>query len=171
MSDNEKLEKAKQLIHDLADVVCYNKHWLNLMHKDNKNGFSQLFRGGEADIRSVAAHNRHEGKDVGRVQEGGTVMLLYGPLIEQYNMENSGRDETGLGRWVFMAFIGEGGIATRIMSCYNPCYITRIKSQELHIHINSRGDTSLTRSIRGHMPSEEILAGPLNDVERLERAR
>jgi hypothetical protein len=87
MSDNEKLEKAKQLINDLeADLVCYNEHRLNLMHKDNRNGFSQLFRGGEADIRSIAAHNKHEGKEVGRAQEGGTVMMLYGPLIEQYDM-------------------------------------------------------------------------------------
>lgn len=36
-------------------------------------------------------------------------MLLYGQLKVQYDMENSGRDETGLGRWVFMTFIGEGG--------------------------------------------------------------
>jgi hypothetical protein len=79
MSDNEKLDKARELIDDLeADIVCYNEHRLNLMHKDNKSGFSQLFRGGESEIRSIAAHNKHEGKDVGRVQEGGTAMLLYG---------------------------------------------------------------------------------------------
>jgi hypothetical protein len=79
MSDNEKLDKARELIDDLeADIVCYNEHRLNLMHKDNKSGFSQLFRGGKSEIRSIAAHNKHEGKDVGRVQEGGTAMLLYG---------------------------------------------------------------------------------------------
>ena len=123
MSDNGKLEKAKQLINDLeADLVCYNEHRLNLMHKDNKNGFSQMFWGGEAEIRSVAAHNKHEGKEVGRVQEGGTAMMLYGPLIEQYDMDRSGRDETGLGRWVFMTFVGEGGLVTRVVCCYNSCY-------------------------------------------------
>ena len=37
---NEKLEKAKSIIDDLeADLVCYNEHKQNLMHKDNKNGF------------------------------------------------------------------------------------------------------------------------------------
>jgi hypothetical protein len=92
------------------------------MHKDNKNGFSQLFRGGEAEIRSMAVHNKHEGKEVGRVQEGGTAMMLYGPLIEQYDMDQSGRDETGLGRWVFMTFVGEGGLVTRVVCCYNSCY-------------------------------------------------
>jgi hypothetical protein len=109
MSDNKKLDEARELIHDLeADIVCYNEHRLNLMHKDNKNGFSQLFRGGEADIQMIAAHNRHEGKEVSRVHEGGTAMLLYGTLVEQMNMEESGRDKSGLGRWVYMTFEGEG---------------------------------------------------------------
>ncbi len=60
------MEKAKELINDLeADLVAYNEHRMNLQHKDNRNGFNQLFRGGEADIRSVAGHNMHE--DVGQV--------------------------------------------------------------------------------------------------------
>ena len=59
-----------------ADVVCYNKHRVNIKHKENYNGFNQLFRGGEAYIRSVVAHDVHE--NVGRVQEGGTIMLLFG---------------------------------------------------------------------------------------------
>jgi hypothetical protein len=31
-------------------------------------------------------------------------MVLFGELIEQFDMEASGRDETGLGRWVVMTF-------------------------------------------------------------------
>ena len=70
------------------------------MHKDNVNGFSQLFKGGEAEVRAVAALNRHEGKKVGRQQEGGTAALVFGQLVEQYDFEASGRDDSGLGRWV-----------------------------------------------------------------------
>jgi len=122
-SNNGKLEKASQLNHDLeVDVACYNEHRLNLMHKDNRNGFLQLFRGGEADIRTVAAHNKHEGRELDSVQEGGTAMVLFGNLIEQFDMEESGRDESGLGRWVVMTFRGEGGRTTRIVCSYNPCY-------------------------------------------------
>jgi hypothetical protein len=45
---NEKLDKAKDLINELeADVVAYNKHRQNLRHKDNRNGWNQLFRGGK----------------------------------------------------------------------------------------------------------------------------
>jgi precorrin-4 methylase len=85
INGNVKLKKSKEMIDDLeADLVAYSEHRLNLMHKDNKNGFSQMFKGGEAEIRSVSAHNMHKGKDVGRTQEGGTAMMLYGTLIEQY---------------------------------------------------------------------------------------
>ena len=56
---NDKLDKAKELIDDLeADLVAYSEHRLNQMHKDNRNGFSQMFKGGEAEIRSVAASAR-----------------------------------------------------------------------------------------------------------------
>jgi hypothetical protein len=66
ISGNDKLEKEKGIIDDLeADLACFNEHKQNLMHKDNKNGFSQLFQGGEAEVRSVSVHNSHEGKDVG----------------------------------------------------------------------------------------------------------
>lgn len=120
---NVKLKKAKELIDDLeADLVACSKHRLNLMHKDNCNGFTQMFKGGEAEIRSVAAHNTHEGREVGRVQEGGTALLCYGTLIEQYAHDLSRKDPTGLGRWVVLTFQGENGITTRVVCCYNPCY-------------------------------------------------
>jgi hypothetical protein len=47
LGGNEKLDKAKYLINELgANVVAYNEHCQNLMHKDNRNGWNQLFRGG-----------------------------------------------------------------------------------------------------------------------------
>ena len=61
-----------------------------------------MFRGGEAEIRSIAAHNVHE--NVGRIQEVGTRMFLYVTLVDQYNFEHSNKDDTGLGRWVVMVF-------------------------------------------------------------------
>ena len=119
---NEKLEKAKSIIDDLeADLVCYNEHKQNLMHKDNKNGFSQMFKGGEAEVRSVAAHNSHEGRSVGRYQEGGTAALVFGQLIEQYDFKASGKDPSGLGGWVVLVFRGSNGIVTKVVCGYCPC--------------------------------------------------
>ena len=57
---NEKLEKSNKIIDELeADVVAYSEHKLNCKHEDNRNGFLQMFSGGEAEIQSIAAHNVH----------------------------------------------------------------------------------------------------------------
>ena len=45
---NRKLKKAKEIIYDLeADAVMINEHRMNCSHKDNRNGLSQMFNGGE----------------------------------------------------------------------------------------------------------------------------
>ena len=45
LSNNEKLDKAQQVIDDLgADIVSYNEHHLNFKHKDNVNGLAQFFK-------------------------------------------------------------------------------------------------------------------------------
>ena len=56
----------------------------------------------------MVAHNVH--KNVGRVQEGGTRMLLFGSIIQQFDVDNSGKDDTGLGIWCYMTFYGSEGI-------------------------------------------------------------
>ena len=97
ISGNEKVEKAKEVIDKLeVDVVCYNKHRVNMKHKENYNGFNQLFRRGEADIISAVALNFH--KNIFKVQQGGTSMLLFGSLIQQFDVHHLGKDDTGLGR-------------------------------------------------------------------------
>ncbi len=90
LSKNEKLDKARQVINDLqADVVYYNEHRQNLKHKANHTGFRQMFNGGETELRAIAVHNVNE--DAGKFQEGGTAMLVFGYLIEQFDTE--GRDK------------------------------------------------------------------------------
>ena len=91
LSKNEKLEKAWQVINDLqADVVCYNEYHQNLKHKTNQNGFRKMFNGEDTELRAIAAHNVN--KDAGKFQEGGTVMLVFGDLIEQFDPEGLGRE-------------------------------------------------------------------------------
>ena len=70
-----------------------------------------MFCGGEAEIWSIVGHNVHA--NVGRSQEGGTPLLRYGWLINQYDFEHFGKDDTGLGRWVVMVFQGSNNIVTR----------------------------------------------------------
>lgn len=119
-TNNEKVEKARELHDELEiDIAAYNEHRLNMKHKDNTIGFSRLFNGGETDIRSVVAHNVHE--NVGKTQEGGTSMLMFGPLTEYLDMSEGGKDESGLGRWVVMTLKGSDSVITRIVCGYNPC--------------------------------------------------
>ena len=77
ISDNEKLNKAKEIIDELeADLVLHTERKVNCKHKDNRNGFRHIFQCREEEIRAIAGHNVHE--NVGRYQEGGTSLLLYG---------------------------------------------------------------------------------------------
>ena len=100
--------------------MAYSEYQVNCTHKNDKNGFSQMFRGREAEIRSVAGHKMHD--NVGRSQEGGISLLCYGPLIGQYDIENMGKDDTGMGQWVVMIFQGADGIVKWVVCGYTPCY-------------------------------------------------
>jgi hypothetical protein len=90
-----------------------------MRHKDNVNGFNQLFKGGEAEVRSVVAHNVHE--NIGRVQEGGMRILAFGTITEKIEVDQTAKDGTGLGRWSVMTFRRDGA-RTRVVCGYNPCY-------------------------------------------------
>ena len=144
LAGNEKVEKTKELIDELeADLVAYNEHRMNLKHKANQNGFNQLFRGGESDICSVAGHNVHE--NVGRVQEGGTAVMAFGPIIEQMDYDSSQCNALGLGRWTFMRFIGANNRATIFLCGYVPCYNNKTGSmtsyqQHKRYYINQEND-------------------------------
>jgi hypothetical protein len=70
---NQKVERSKEIHDELeVDVAAYCKHMLNMRHKKNGNGFNQLFKGGEAAVQSIVAHNVH--KNVGKVQQGGDTL-------------------------------------------------------------------------------------------------
>jgi hypothetical protein len=119
LADNTKVKQAKEIHDELeVDIVAYNKHQLNMRHPRNINGFNQLFQGGETEKWSIVAHKVHE--NIGWHQQGGTSLMLFGPLIKQLDMDQSGKDDTGLGQWTVMTLQGIGG-QTRIVCGYNLC--------------------------------------------------
>ncbi len=145
---NKKVEQMKE-IHDNMEVniATYCEHKHNLCHCKNTHGFSQLFRGGEAAIQTIAAHNVHE--NVGQIQQGGTSLLLFGHLTEQLDFKESGKDPTGLGRWTVMTLQGEG-VRTQIVCGYNPCGNNRLNSgtsyqQQRRFFVTEKGDLSCPR--------------------------
>jgi hypothetical protein len=77
--------------------MAYKEHRQNLRHNDNRNGWNQLFRGGEVDICLVVAHNVHEADRIGRVQEGGIGLLMLGPLTGYLDIPASEKNISGIG--------------------------------------------------------------------------
>jgi hypothetical protein len=133
----DQVERMKELHTKLEiDVAAYCKHKINFKHKRNANGFNQLFKGGEAAIQSIAAHNVH--KNVGRVQQRGTSLLLFRHLTKQLDKNESRKDETGLGRWSVTTLQGDN-VRTRII-----CDITHagMQSSAGGLLISSKGGTS-----------------------------
>ena len=93
ITGNLKLGKAIDIKDELdADRLLFCKHRLNLHHRDNKNNFKQMFQRKVA-CRAIAANNVHQ--NIGRVQEGGTGMVLFGNSMG-FVMQ-TGKDPYGLG--------------------------------------------------------------------------
>ena len=146
---NKKIEKARNLHDELeVDIVAYNEHRINFKHKRNNINLTEIFKGGEAEIRTVAAHNVHE--NVSRYQEGGTAMMMFGPLIESLEPTGTCKDDSGLGRWVVMTVKGEKH-TTKIVCGYNPCINSKVQSsttyqQHRRYFITKRGSTKCPRT-------------------------
>jgi hypothetical protein len=126
MKDNDKLERMQEL-HDAleVDIAAYCEHKINYQHKMNTNGFNQLFRWGEAAVHSIVAHNVHE--NVGKIQQGGTSLILFGHLTQNFEGNESEKDPMGLGRWTVMTLQGDG-CRTHIVCGYNPCGNNKLNS-------------------------------------------
>jgi hypothetical protein len=116
---NNKIAKALDIKEDL-DINClmYYKHRINFRHKDNKNNLKQMFQQ-ELACTAVGAHNVHEAKCAGRVQEGETGTICFGDSVE--HIKKMGRDKDGLGRWSWILLGETNGHQTRIITAYNPC--------------------------------------------------
>jgi hypothetical protein len=123
---NEKIAKALDIKEEL-DVNCllYCEHRLNFRHKENKNDLKQMFQR-ELACTVVSAHNIHEGKVTGRVQEGGTGSIFFGKPTAY--IKKTRRDSEGLGRWCWILFSGTHGHNTRVITAYNPCKNKNVNS-------------------------------------------
>ena len=101
---NNKIAKALDIKEDLdIDCLLYCEHRLKFRHKDNKNDLKQMFQR-ELACTAVGAHNVHEAKIAGRVQEGGTGSICFGETVGY--VRKTGKDEEGLGRWCWIYLAG-----------------------------------------------------------------
>ena len=92
-------------------------------------------------------------------------MMLYGPLIEQFNFESSVKDKTGMGRWVYMTLRGRDGIVTRIVCGYNSCNSKKGNPVQLQttaevLHHKRKGP---------HVPENKVQDQPNNSIKGVEK--
>ncbi len=73
----------------------------------------------------MVAHNIHE--NIGRTQQGGANLLLFGHLTEQLDHNESEKDVSGLGRWSVMTLQGDR-VRTKVVCGYNPCSSGKLNS-------------------------------------------
>jgi hypothetical protein len=123
---NSKIAKALD-IKDKLNINCllYCEHRINFQHKDNKNDLKQMFQQ-ELACMAVAAHNAHEDRHAGRVQEGGNGSIFFGDASGY--VKKAGGDDKGLGQWCWILLGGAEGHNTRIITAYNPCKNKNINS-------------------------------------------
>jgi hypothetical protein len=103
----------------------YCKHRLNFKHKENKNNLKQMFQQELANT-AVSAHNIHEVKVAGRVQEGCTGTICFGETTA--NIKKTEQDSEGLGQWSWVLYSGANEHSTQVITAYNPCKNKNVNS-------------------------------------------
>ena len=73
------------------------------------NTLGALLRKSSEPIRSKQLYNKHETKNIGKLQRGGTATVLQGRFSKfvKKTGKSQGLDHTGLGRWSWYTMEGE----------------------------------------------------------------
>jgi len=108
LSGNEKVDKAKEIHDELkVDIAAYCEHQLNMRHKKRKWLQSIIQRrGGRGAVYSFFM------RILVGLSTGVQVFFYFGPLTEQLEDDEIGKDDTGLGRWSVITLQG-AGVRTR----------------------------------------------------------
>eukprot|EP00978_Attheya_sp_CCMP212_P033896 scaffold139215_cov90-Attheya_sp.AAC.1 len=90
-----------------------------MTHEDQ---FQRRFSGQWEHMHTRCAYNKQDKLTKGDSQVGGTALIS----IDQaaHRALGSGIDASGLGRWVWTRFAGQGGIHLRVVQSYRPCRST-----------------------------------------------
>jgi hypothetical protein len=151
LSNNDKVDKAKEIHNNLeVDIFTYNKHRLNMHDRRNVNGFNQLFKGCVAAHQLVVVHNVHN--NLGRVQEGGTSLLLFASLTEQLDPDQTGKDLAGLDWWSVMTLRGDGARTRKVCDIIHVITRTQIAAPRT----NSTGNSSLPKRKTSHACKQNL---------------
>ena len=122
MNKNHKSEPLKYVYDQYGiDAAGLQEVCINWSTLPTSKTIAQILRSKAEDIRSVASHNKREGKEenIGKSQRVGTATILREGLTTY--VVGSGTDETGLGRWSWYKVEGEKGHKSYVITAYTPC--------------------------------------------------
>ncbi len=141
----------------------YCKHQINYHHKDNKNNFKQMFQW-ELAFTAVLAHNVHEDKHTGWVQEEGTDIICFGVCMGY--IKKVQRDEAELGSWSWILMGGTNRHIKSIITVYNLCK-NKTSTQVPCISNNDGFSVQGRKTLPARLScSEEILSSSCSNGKR-----
>jgi hypothetical protein len=110
--DDQLREFMREAEIDIMNFLEVNVCW----HKVSpRNRLDEHMMGWFETLHKSAAYNVREGSPC-RQQFRGNVILSINNVAHQ--VLKSGRDETGLGQWVWTQYQGQNGIITRVVCAY-----------------------------------------------------
>jgi hypothetical protein len=113
--DDQLRELMKKMEVDIMCLPEVNVCWHKL---SPRNRLAERTMGWFETLHRSVAYN-YQDKLATRHQYGGTVILSINNAASR--VMDSGKDDTGLGRWTWTRFRGRNGIVTRIVCAYRPC--------------------------------------------------
>jgi len=100
---------------DIVGFTEVNRYWPNMNEKDR---WRQRTHGWWETSNTTIAYNNKDSTN-STFQPGGTMITSIGKPA--HRIEETGKDETGLGRWTWQKMKGKRNIMLRIISAYRPC--------------------------------------------------
>jgi endonuclease/exonuclease/phosphatase family metal-dependent hydrolase len=83
--------------------------------------------------RALFGYNTNEHNDTETLQYGGVGIVAVDEAVNR--ARESGKDPSGLGRWIWMRFQGRQGHMTRVISFYRPCHAANKEGSVWEQHV------------------------------------
>ena len=100
---------------DIVGLTEINRYWPKMNEKDR---WRQRTQGWWETSKTTMAYNTKDSTN-STFQPGGTMITSIGKPA--HRIDETGNDETGLGRWTWQKMKGKRNIRLRIISAYRPC--------------------------------------------------
>ena len=98
-----------------SDIMGISEVGINFGAKQQQRSFRKMVSSHGWQGMTVNAYNEHDTRE-GRMQPGGVAILVASRI--NHLVTDTGKDETGLGRWVWIELTGANGEKIRVYQLY-----------------------------------------------------